>query len=274
MPSPPRAAPSLRGRRACWAEALALWRGPALAEFGEEPFARVEAARLEDLRLAALEERIEADLALGRHAELVGELEALIAEHPHRERLRGQLMLALYRSRQAGGGARGLPRGAGRARRARARAGRGAPAARAADPDPGRGARAAARAAARRRGRVAARAARAGAAVPVRRPRERAGDAARAARAGRGRRGRARRCSRARPAAGKTRLVRELAHEAAARGVLVLYGASDAAVSTPLPAAAGVARVPAPRLRPRLRSRSASATRRGRWRGSCPSSRA
>ena len=74
----------------------------ALAEFADEPFARVEAGRLEDLRLAALEERIEADLALGRHAELVGELEALIAEHPHRERLRGQLMLALYRSgRQA-----------------------------------------------------------------------------------------------------------------------------------------------------------------------------
>jgi DNA-binding SARP family transcriptional activator len=83
-------------------EALGLWRGPPLAEFGEEPFARVEATRLEDLRLAALEERIEADLSLGRHAELVSELEALVAEEPHRERLRGQLMLALYRSgRQA-----------------------------------------------------------------------------------------------------------------------------------------------------------------------------
>jgi len=78
-------------------EALALWRGTPLAEFAE-PFARVEAARLEDLRLAALEARVEADLALGRHAELFGELEALISEQPLRERLRGQLMLALYRS--------------------------------------------------------------------------------------------------------------------------------------------------------------------------------
>jgi DNA-binding SARP family transcriptional activator len=78
-------------------EALALWRGPALAEF-EEPFARLEGARLEDLRLATLEDRIDADLALGRHAELIGELETLIAQHPHRERLRRQLMLALYRS--------------------------------------------------------------------------------------------------------------------------------------------------------------------------------
>src|SRR4051794_34558247 len=83
-------------------EALGLWRGPPLAEFGDEPFVRVEAGRLEDMRLAALEERIDADLALGRHAELVGELELLIAEQPQRERLRGQLMLALYRSgRQA-----------------------------------------------------------------------------------------------------------------------------------------------------------------------------
>src|SRR5439155_19780875 len=83
-------------------EALALWRGPPLAEFGYEPFAQVEIARLEDLRLAALEERIEADLARGRHAEVIGELEGLIVEHPLRERLRGQLMLALYRAgRQA-----------------------------------------------------------------------------------------------------------------------------------------------------------------------------
>jgi YVTN family beta-propeller protein len=82
--------------------ALALWRGPPLSDFASEPFAHGEIARLEELRLAALEERIEADLALGRHAELVPELEALVREHPLRERLRAQLMLALYRSgRQA-----------------------------------------------------------------------------------------------------------------------------------------------------------------------------
>jgi DNA-binding SARP family transcriptional activator len=82
--------------------ALALWRGPPLIELADKPFFRAEAARLEELRLAALEDRIDADLALGQHAKLVGELEALIAERPHRERLRGQLMLALYRSgRQA-----------------------------------------------------------------------------------------------------------------------------------------------------------------------------
>ena len=82
--------------------ALALWRGPALADFAYESFAQTEIARLDELQLTALEERIEADLALGRHAELVGELEALVARHPLRERLRGQLMLALYRSdRQA-----------------------------------------------------------------------------------------------------------------------------------------------------------------------------
>jgi predicted ATPase/DNA-binding SARP family transcriptional activator len=83
-------------------EAISLWRGPALADFTYEPWAQGPIARLEDLRLACLEERIEADLALGRHGELVGELEVLIGEHPLRERLRGQLMLALYRSgRQA-----------------------------------------------------------------------------------------------------------------------------------------------------------------------------
>jgi predicted ATPase/DNA-binding SARP family transcriptional activator len=87
---PERAATILR-------EALALWRGPPLAEFSE-PFARIEHGRLEDLRLQALEQRIEADQALGRDSELVSELEALIAENPQRERLRGQLMLALYRS--------------------------------------------------------------------------------------------------------------------------------------------------------------------------------
>jgi predicted ATPase/DNA-binding SARP family transcriptional activator len=84
------------------ADAAALWRGPALADLSSEPFAQTRIAALEDLRLAALEERIEADLALARHREVVAELEALVAEHPLRERLRGQLMLALYRSgRQA-----------------------------------------------------------------------------------------------------------------------------------------------------------------------------
>ena len=83
-------------------EALSLWRGTPLSEFVYERFAQREINRLEELREAALEERFEAHLALGRGADLVGELEALVAEHPLRERLRGQLMLALYRSgRQA-----------------------------------------------------------------------------------------------------------------------------------------------------------------------------
>ena len=82
--------------------ALALWRGPALADFTYEAFAQPAIVRLEELRLAALESRIDADLALGRHLDLVGELQGLLLEHPLRERLRGQLMLALYRSgRQA-----------------------------------------------------------------------------------------------------------------------------------------------------------------------------
>jgi DNA-binding SARP family transcriptional activator/streptogramin lyase len=83
-------------------QALALWRGPAFADFAFEEFAQAEIARLEELRLVALEERIEADATLGRHAELVSELEALVARHPLRERLRAQQMLALYRcGRQA-----------------------------------------------------------------------------------------------------------------------------------------------------------------------------
>ena len=82
-------------------EALALWRGPPLAEL-DAPFARAERARLEEQRLAALEQRIDADLELGRQAQLVPELEGLVRGHPLRERLRGQLMLALYRcGRQA-----------------------------------------------------------------------------------------------------------------------------------------------------------------------------
>jgi DNA-binding SARP family transcriptional activator len=82
--------------------ALALWRGPALADFQYEPFARNEAGRLEELRLVALGLRLEADLALGRAAEVVPELEALVQEHPLRETLRELLILALYRAgRQA-----------------------------------------------------------------------------------------------------------------------------------------------------------------------------
>jgi len=83
-------------------DALALWRGPALADFAYEPFAQAAIGRLEELRLTVLERRIESDLALGRAAALVGEIEALVVEHPLRERFRAQLMLALYRSgRQA-----------------------------------------------------------------------------------------------------------------------------------------------------------------------------
>jgi DNA-binding SARP family transcriptional activator len=83
-------------------DALALWRGEPLAELSYEAFAQGEIARLAEFRLALQEERAEAELALGRHGELVQDLEALVRENPLRERLRGQLMLALYRSgRQA-----------------------------------------------------------------------------------------------------------------------------------------------------------------------------
>jgi len=82
--------------------ALSLWRGEPLADLGHAPFAQPEIHRLEELRLVALEERIETELALGRHAEAVAELELLLGEHPLRERLRAQLMVALYRAgRQA-----------------------------------------------------------------------------------------------------------------------------------------------------------------------------
>jgi DNA-binding SARP family transcriptional activator len=82
--------------------ALELWRGPALADVAYESFAQGEIARLEEARLAAVEDRIDAELALGRAQRVVSELEALVHEHPLRERLRGQLILALYRSdRQA-----------------------------------------------------------------------------------------------------------------------------------------------------------------------------
>jgi predicted ATPase/DNA-binding SARP family transcriptional activator len=78
-------------------QALALWRGPALSDVAYETFAQAEIVRLEELRVVAVEERIEAELALAHHADLVPELEALVADQPSRERLHGQLMLALYR---------------------------------------------------------------------------------------------------------------------------------------------------------------------------------
>lgn len=84
------------------AEALELWRGPSFQDLASFPFAQLESPRLEDSRLAVLETRIEADLASGRNGDLVSELESLVAEHPLRERLRAQLMRALYRDgRQA-----------------------------------------------------------------------------------------------------------------------------------------------------------------------------
>ena len=83
-------------------EALAMWRGSPLADLAYEPFADIEIARLEELRTVAREALIQAELELGHHSQLVGEVEMLVAEHPLRERLRGQMMLALYRSgRQA-----------------------------------------------------------------------------------------------------------------------------------------------------------------------------
>jgi len=93
--APARAASVLR-------EALGLWRGQPLAEFADAPFARAETPRLDQQRLAALETCLEAELALGRHSQLVGELESLVAEHPLHEGLHRLLMLSLYRSgRQA-----------------------------------------------------------------------------------------------------------------------------------------------------------------------------
>jgi YVTN family beta-propeller protein len=97
-----RRSPSPDDRARALREALGLWRGAALANIDREPFTRDAVARLEERRLVALEERIDADLARGEHADLVGELESLVAQHPFRERLRAQLILALYRAgRQA-----------------------------------------------------------------------------------------------------------------------------------------------------------------------------
>ena len=131
---------SARGRPGCWRQGLGLWRGAALAEFADRPWAQAEAARLEELRLAAVEALVELRLAAGGHAGLVGELEGLVAAHPTRERLRGQLMVALYRSgRQADalGVYQADPGGAGRGAGDRPVA--GAAAAPPGDPGPGPG---------------------------------------------------------------------------------------------------------------------------------------
>ena len=126
-------------------QALALWRGPVLAELGLEAFAHNDVRRLEELRLTAIEERIDAELALGEHP--IAALEALVAEHPLRERLRGQLMLALSGAGRHADALASLPRCAPGARRARDGARAGVARARAGDPHPrapaGDGARAA-----------------------------------------------------------------------------------------------------------------------------------
>lgn len=97
-----RAEGNARLARALCVRALDLWRGAALADLADEPFAHEEANRLDELRVECLEERLEADLEVGRHGEVLAELERLVAEHPLRERMRGQLILALYRAgRQA-----------------------------------------------------------------------------------------------------------------------------------------------------------------------------
>ena len=95
LTSEARTAASTETRASDLRTALELWRGPALADLVYEPFAATEAARLEELRLAAREDLVDAELELGRRSDLVPEIEALVTEHPFRERLRGQLMLAL-----------------------------------------------------------------------------------------------------------------------------------------------------------------------------------
>ena len=96
------AAHDLEAATELWSRAEALWRGPALEEFGDYSFAQAEAARLAEIRLGAIEARVEAELALGRHDQLVAELEALVGSYPYRERLWAHLLVALYRSgRQA-----------------------------------------------------------------------------------------------------------------------------------------------------------------------------
>ena len=123
-------------------EALALWRGPAAGDLAYEPFAQTEIARLEELRLAALEQRIDADLAAAATRSSSASSRRCVAEHPLRERLRSPADARALPLRPPGRGARGLPDGAARALGgARARARRGAEAARAGDPAARPGAR-------------------------------------------------------------------------------------------------------------------------------------
>jgi DNA-binding SARP family transcriptional activator len=89
------------GAESAYGRALALWRGPALADV-TAPFAEFEAARLEEQRLTVVEERVDVELRLGRHERLAPELTRLVRRHPLRERMCGQLMLALYRCGRAG----------------------------------------------------------------------------------------------------------------------------------------------------------------------------
>ena len=230
-----------RGRRGAGRprarEALALWRGPALADVADEPFAAPEIRRLEELRLEAAELAIDADLAAGRHRGRGGDRgarrRAPAARAPPRAAHAGAVPL-----RAPGRGARGVPRRAQHARRRdRRRAGPGAARAPRGDPAPGpfarrRALRAGAAARARRRRRAAAR-----------RPRGGAGVAARAVGARAGRRGRARRLLGA-AGMGKTRLAAEIAGEAHGEGATVLYAAGAAAPEAALAAIARARRAP------------------------------
>ena len=106
--------------------ALALWSGPAFGELSDESYLKSETARLEDVRVGAIEDRINADLRLGRHGEVCGELEALVGRYPYREQLWSYFMLALYRSGRQADSAASVPAHAPAVRRGtRYRAGRG-----------------------------------------------------------------------------------------------------------------------------------------------------
>ena len=120
--------------------ALRLWHGPALADFADEAFAQDPISRLDGLRLGALEDRADADLRLGRHAEIIGELQSLVAANPLREGLREQAMLALYRCGRQADALESVPAGVAPDGRARPRARAGPGRAQGEDPRPQPGA--------------------------------------------------------------------------------------------------------------------------------------